>query len=691
MIIDIPLLKKVRIDGKIYNMNVRKENLLKFRNFEKEQREKRGKETYLKVGRQYAEEKPNNRFDIFDIIFPILQPPLGNEFNNPIIFPANPYPFQVIGIKFLMEHTAALLGDEMGLGKTVQTITAIRALMRQGKILTACVICPKAVLSNWERELWKWSPELRIIKIEGLKHKRESQWQMPSHIYICTYEALRNDFDMVDKHSRKKNKKSKTHFDLIVLDEIQKTKNPAAALTRTVRSIDANYRWGLSGTPLENGINDLITICETLKPDMFDNLIGNDWGMGIDAVKDAYKPYFLRRKAKDVLTEMPEKNTQEVWLDLLSEQQKRYNTAESTGIIELEEKGDSVTRIDALALITKLKLICNYDDRSKESVKLDYLKEELEEITEDGKKALVFSQFPNETLKKIEPDLHEYKPFIYDGSLSDRKRTQYVDDFQNLDENKIMMLSSKAGNAGITLTRANYVYHFDLWWNPAVAAQSLGRALRIGQKEKVVFERYLLTKGTIEERIYLKVQGKRQLFDRIVDDLSDETAIAKNFTDAEIFGLLGLKNPKNPKPITAIETFTDVPFEPKTQQQIDTMAPLEFEEFICLLYEKRDYHVLLTQKSYDGGVDILAKRQAASGYEEICIQCKHKENSNDSVGVKEVREFSTAVKDYNPSAKAVLVTNGIFSNEAEISARRNNIELINGANLQGLMKKIKME
>jgi HJR/Mrr/RecB family endonuclease len=342
-----------------------------------------------------------------------------------------------------------------------------------------------------------------------------------------------------------------------------------------------------------------------------------------------------------------------------------------------------------LALITKLKLICNYDDRSKESVKLDYLKEELEELTEDGKKALIFSQFPNETLKKIEPDLHEYKPFIYDGSLSDKKRTQYVDDFQNLDENRIMMLSSKAGNAGITLTRANYVYHFDLWWNPAVAAQSLGRALRIGQKEKVVFERYLLTKGTIEERIYLKVQEKRQLFDRIVDDLSDETTIARNFTDDEIFGLLGLKNPKNLSPTNATETFANVPFELKTQYQIDAMEPLEFEEFICTLYEKMGYHAQLTQKSYDGGVDIIAKRQAASGYEEVVIQCKHKENSGDAVGVDKVRELSGALKDYNSSAKAVLVTNGIFSNEAEIFARRNNIELINGANLQGLMKKMK--
>ena len=135
--------------------------------------------------------------------------------------------------------------------------------------------------------------------------------------------------------------------------------------------------------------------------------------------------------------------------------------AEKQGIVDLEGKGEQVTIQHILALITRLKQICNYDIETNESSKLDYLSEELEELTGQGDKALVFSQYPNETLKRLLPHLKDYNPNLYDGSLSDNQRTKIVDDFQNTENSKLMLLSLKAGNAGITLTKANYVYHFD--------------------------------------------------------------------------------------------------------------------------------------------------------------------------------------------------------------------------------------
>ncbi|MDR1478569.1 MAG: restriction endonuclease, partial [Planctomycetaceae bacterium] len=260
---------------------------------------------------------------------------------------------------------------------------------------------------------------------------------------------------------------------------------------------------------------------------------------------------------------------------------------------------------------------------------MDYLKDELQELIAENNKALIFSQYPNETLRKIEPELQEFNPAVYDGSLSDTARNRIVDSFQNKEDIKILLISLKAGNAGITLTRANYVYHFDMWWNPAVAAQAVGRALRIGQKANIVFERFLLTNGTIEERIYKKVKEKEALFNLVVDDLSEdeETTASKILNEDDIFGLFGLNKPHSKESVSK-------------SCNIDSFDPFQFEEFISDLFSKKGYHTRLTQKSRDGGVDIYAKYRSPTGsYEEVIIQCKHKERSDSSVGVEPVREI----------------------------------------------------
>ena len=482
-------------------------------------------------------------FNLFDLIFPVLQRPLGTAFDDGLSFPAGKLPrqYQVEGINFLTGHPAALLGDEMGLGKTMQVITACRVLFRQGKISSVCVICPKAVLTHWERQIQLWAPELKAITLEGTRDVRKILWRTGAHIYICTYETLRNDLETVIKQRGR----LKNHFDLIVLDEVQKTKNKNAGLTKAVRSIKAEYRWAISGTPLENSIEDLVTICQTLKPDIFATLPY----LSEASVKNAFQPIFKRRRARDVLDDLPEKVTNQKWLELSPSQREKYDLAEKAGIGELKGLGESATVQHVFALITRLKLICNLDPKNGKSVKLDYLKEKLEELTAEDHKALVFSQYPEKTLEKIKPKLEEFKPVIYDGQLSNARRVKMIDDFQSQDDNKIMLLSIKAGGAGIELQRANYVFHYDLWWNPATIAQATGRALRIGQK-KVVFEYFLLTKGTIEERIFEITERKRLLFDNVIDDLSDEDAAKRALTTEELFGLFGLNSPKTSTPPT---------------------------------------------------------------------------------------------------------------------------------------------
>jgi SNF2 family DNA or RNA helicase len=674
------------------------------------------KENTSKIERKYTEKNQGEDFDIFDLIFPALQPPLGSSFDNTISFPYPLYPFQVEGVKFLHNNSKALLGDEMGLGKSIQTITASRFLFRKGKISTSCIICPKAVTSDWEMKLWEWAPELKVIKITGTKLNRQALWNTPSHFYICTYETLLRDFEFTSLkrnleindsgHSticpnKECNKKlvspyflhyksqecpfckksfiypnngdiAKTSFDLLVFDEIQKTKNPNAKLTKASRSLHANYIWALSGTPLENKIEDLISICQTINPNIFHN---------IDITKNsniinALEPIFLRRRKEDVLKDLPPKLTKEVWLELLPSQRQKYDLAESQGIIDLEGKGDAVTIQHILALITKLKQICNYDPETKESVKLDYLEEELEELTEQGDKAIVFSQYPNETLKRILPHLSKYNPNIYDGSLSDLKRTTLVSDFQNNEESKVMLISLKAGNAGITLTRANYVYQFDLWWNPAVSAQAVDRTHRIGQT-KTVFERLLLTDNTIERKIYNILADKKRLFDEVINGLNDTNVLTQTMSEEEIFGLFGLKKSK---PINKTKL---------SNTDFNLLSPLEFEHFIGELFTKMGYYAKVTKQSNDGGIDVIAKLQTPTSIDEVIIQCKHKQDPMANVDIVKVRELLGVLSSNRKLAKAILVTNGKFTNGAKDFANNNGIELIDGIKLKYYVEKYK--
>lgn len=706
------ILGKPLIKGKDYNKKETKPEPKTL--FSEADNKTKTQEDKPKIERQYKEENKFDEFDVFDIIFPSLQPPLGNNFNNAVAFPFPLYPFQVDGVRFLHSSNTALLGDEMGLGKSIQTITAARLLFREGKISNACIICPKAVLTDWEKKIWEWAPELKVIKISGDKGQRELLWLVKAHFYICTYEALLKDvFDRIktngDIRVHKKGHSvtcenpacgqrmnvpypmffesgncphcghtsyypdpkniTVSTFDLLVLDEVQKTKNPSAKTTKAVRSVKAKYVWALSGTPLENKIEDLITICQTIKPDIFKNV--NPYRQS--ELINAYKPIFLRRRKEDALQDLPPKITKEVWLDLLPSQQKKYDLAEQQGVIDLEGKGEQVTIQHVLALITRLKQICNYDLETNESSKLDYLCEELDELTGQGDKALVFSQYPNETLKRLLPHLKEYNPNLYDGSLSDTQRTKIVEDFQNTDNSKLMLLSLKAGNAGITLTKANYVYHFDLWWNPAVMEQANDRAHRIGaKKEKTVFVRYLLAENTIERRIFNLLESKRSLFRSVVDDLTETPSNIK-LTEEEIFGLFGLTKKKKQTNYS--------------NNNFDNLDPIAFENFVAELFRKMGYHSQTTKRTGDGGIDIYAKLQTPTTMDDVIIQCKHKEDVTSTVDVAKVRELFGVLQSNHKLKTGYLITNGRFTNPCREFASGKPIELIDGIRLLGLVEK----
>jgi hypothetical protein len=620
-----------------------------------------------------AREKTVRPIDLFDLIFPILQPPLGENFDNPLLLPPNAtlYEFQRTGIRFLAERDNALLGDEMGLGKSIQTIMAIRILFQQGKISKVLLICPKAVLGDWEKKLEDWAPELRVLKVRGTPEQREQYWKSPSHIHLTTYETVRDDLQYITLASQRR-------FDLGVLDEIQRIKNPTAGITKAVRTVNTRMRWGLSGTPLENKVEDLISIFAYIKAGL---LREQDAG-NVSKIKNDIAPYFLRRRKQELLAtlNLPEKIHEEIWLELYPRQRKIYEYVEREGVAELNAKGEMVSRTHIFALITKLKQICNLDSISGESCKADYLLEELEEVTSQDFKALIFSQYPKKTLRVLKPRFEKFGPVIYDGSLSDSQRNDLVQKFQHGNEHHVLLMSVKSGGVGLTLHRANYVYHFDLWWNPSVAAQAEDRVHRIGQRNPV-FVQTLFTRETIEERIKTILDKKRQLFADVIDDLSD-TALEGILSDDELFGLFGLQKPTRIFPKQNNE-FEPASFTIKDPTKLDAQ---KFEQLVGRLYEKMGYVVKVTSYSRDHGIDVEARRVAAgSKYEYLAIQCKHYPNRSVSEGT--IRELYGVVQNDPKITKGILVTSGDISLPAQRYAYGKPLELINGDYLHGLLIK----
>lgn len=433
--------------------------------------------------------------------------------------------FQAEGVRFLLERPAALLGDEMGLGKSVQAIAAMRLLVLRGEVRQALVLCPKTLLFDWLVKLRRWAPELKSLGVEGPKNRRWWSWRCAAHVYICGYESWRRDGEEVAADS----------FDLVVLDEVQKIKNATTLAALSVQRIEAAWRWGLSGTPMENKAGELVAVFNYLVP----GLLQKADALDPDRVRERVRPYLLRRRKAEVLQSLPPKHSRTVWLDLPPAQRAAYNQAEREGLNDLAGVTSTGTTAHLLALLGRLKQLCNYDPESGESAKLEFLQPELEHICGNGEKALVFSQYPEKTLMPLLPRLGRFSPALFHGQLKDYDRAELVCAFQEAQLPRVLCISLKAGGTGLTLTRANHVYHFDQWWNFAAAGQAEDRVHRIGQT-RPVFVTNLLTKGTVEERIMELLERKRDAFTRIVDDLSIGEGEASGITQEDLRRLFAL-------------------------------------------------------------------------------------------------------------------------------------------------------
>ncbi|GAB2558849.1 DEAD/DEAH box helicase [Gracilibacillus alcaliphilus] len=444
--------------------------------------------------------------------------------------------YQQDGVRWMLAVASAGLGgvlaDEMGLGKTVQAIAfCVTQLQKRPKNKRPIlIVCPTSLCYQWKQEWEIFAPHVSVVILDGAVKERKQKKKTAEHVdvWIISYGILKNEIDWIKKGNRM--------FETIIFDEAQTFKNPATQVFRIVKKLQAVHCFALTGTPLENKIEDLWSIFQVVFPELLGGL--KDFSqLRMDQVLRRIHPFMLRREKKDVLQQLPSKK-EYIERVALTEQEKKLYIAylaklRHPSYKHLDQETIRKNRIRILAGITRLRQICCHPalfvrDYPANSAKLRRLTELVKDAKRAGKRLLIFSQFTKmlvmigQVLRN--EDIHY---FYMDGQTPSEERLQICRAF-NQGENDICLISLKAGGTGLNLVGADTVILYDTWWNPAVEDQAIDRAHRIGQMDHVTVIR-LLTEGTVEEKMYDLQQKKRKLMEQMVqtkglwmDQLTDE-------------------------------------------------------------------------------------------------------------------------------------------------------------------------
>ncbi len=415
------------------------------------------------------------------------------------------------------------LADDMGLGKTVQVLALLDARRRgRGGRLPSLVIAPRSLIFNWKEEAARFTPAMRLRDHTGLERMKDPAGFESGDVVLTTYGTLRRDISWLKD----------VRFDTVVLDEAQAIKNAASQSAKAARLLQASHRLALSGTPVENHLGELWSLFEFLNPGLLgaSSLLrrltsadGSD-SVTADLIARAVRPYILRRTKAQVAPELPPRVEQTLSCILEGEQRARYEELkryfQRTLAPKVEEQGMARTKFLVLEALLRLRqaachlALIDPSSSGAPSAKLDVLLLRLEEVLEEGHKALIFSQFTS-FLALLKPRLDErgIRYAYLDGATRDRAAV--VSRFQEDPVQRLFLISLKAGGLGLNLTAAEYVFLLDPWWNPAVEAQAIDRAHRIGQERRVVAYR-LVARDTVEERILELQERKKELADSII-------------------------------------------------------------------------------------------------------------------------------------------------------------------------------
>ena len=427
------------------------------------------------------------------------------------------------------------LADDMGLGKTVQVIARLVSEREADKtVLPTLLIAPTSVVGNWRKEIEKFAPHLTVMVHHG---SNRSQDEKEFKNIILDHDIVITSFTLARKDAKLF---SKVDWHRLVLDEAQNIKNPKAAQTKAILKLSAQHRLALTGTPVENRLLDLWSIFNFLNPGYlgkqtqfrksFEIPIQKDNNqVQATVLKKLVQPFILRRVKtdKDIIKDLPDKVEHKQYCNLTKEQASLYEATVKNVIEQLEETEGIQRKGLMLSTLMKLKQICNHprqflQDSSEftpeRSHKLERLGEMVEEVMSEGDSLLIFTQFTEigEALQHYFKQSLHYNTYYLHGGTARPKREQMIAEFQEPEtEPSAFVLSLKAGGVGITLTKANHVFHFDRWWNPAVEDQATDRAFRIGQKKNVFVHKFV-TLGTLEERIDQMIEDKKKVASAIV-------------------------------------------------------------------------------------------------------------------------------------------------------------------------------
>lgn len=455
-------------------------------------------------------------------------------------------PYQRAGynwLRFLNEYRlGGCLADDMGLGKTVQTLALLQSEKENGAG-TSLLVMPTSLIYNWEMEAAKFTPQLRVLTYTGTLRNKDVQRFQNYDVVLTSYGITRLDVDLLKNF----------YFNYIILDESQVIKNPSSNIARAVRELKSRHKLVLTGTPIENTTLDLWSQMSFINPGILggQSYFRNEYQNPIEKKGDEaksrklgaiIKPFILRRHKSQVATELPEKVEYVQYSEMTPDQERRYEEVKSQyrekifKLIDQEGLGNS--RFMILEGLTKLRQLANHprmieQGYAGDSGKLEDITHMLENAIAEGHKVLVFSQFVKH-LELVKQYLKANKiDFAYlDGSSTDRK--EQVERFNKDASLKVFLISIKAGGLGLNLTEADYVFILDPWWNPAVEAQAVDRAHRIGQKKKV-FTYKFITRNTVEEKILVLQQKKLKLTNELI---TTEESFMKQLTREDIAQIL---------------------------------------------------------------------------------------------------------------------------------------------------------
>ncbi len=461
-------------------------------------------------------------------------------YETPKSFTGELRPYQKIGYSWLVQNIkynfGCILADDMGLGKTVQILTAILHFKELNPLDTepSLIIVPPTLISNWENEIKKFTPSLSYYIYHG------SNRTFPFEDYdimLTSYGVIRLDLDMfADKK-----------WFICVIDEAQNIKNPNTQQTKAIKGVPAYNKIALTGTPIENKLTDYWSIFDFVNKgylSTLDNFKANyvmrierlEETKTLDKFKTITKPFVLRRLKTDdnIKDELPDKIVNDIYCSLTKKQILLYNAIMDGIFEELEGKTGIERRGIILNIITGLKQACNHpaqylrsdNPKISESGKMELLITILENILDVDEKVIIFTQYAQmgKIIQKLVSEKLKTDVLFLHGSLTQQKRNEVIENFQENKDSKILVATLKTGGVGLNLTAAQNVIHYDLWWNPAIENQATDRVHRIGQKSDVMVYRFI-TKGTLEEVIDEMSKSKIDLANKAIS--SDETFITE--------------------------------------------------------------------------------------------------------------------------------------------------------------------